>query len=119
MKETYIIRLLRFYGTLFKQQYGFHPTVNVPRFGKAMKELTQTHSEAQIKALLFIFFNWYGMDGTDQFEHEKLVKSTFNIHWFVSCLNSYEAYARNVLAIKMDIPEEVTKFLDEQKLSTF
>lgn len=112
-KETYIIRLLRLYGTLFKKQFGFYPTVSIPRFGKTMKELMVSHTEDQVSALIIIFFNWFGMDGGDQLEHDKLIKSTFNIHWFASCINQYEAYARNVLDIKMDDPECIDKFVKE------
>ncbi len=112
-KDTYILRLVRYYGALFKKQFGFNPTINIPRFGKAMKQLVETHTEDQIKALMIVFFNWYGMDGKDQFEHDKLMKATFNPQWFLSCINSYEAYLRNVLEINIDNAPILDKFLKD------
>lgn len=109
-QDTYITRLLRRYSFLFGKIYGFAPTVNIGRFGKTMKELMESRSEKQISALMIIYFQWHGMTGNDNYEYEKLTKSTHNPQWFGSTINQYEAYMRNVLHINMD---------DELELDTF
>ncbi len=112
-KETYMTRFLRIYCSLFRQKYGFSPMLNIARYRRPLKALVEARSEKQIQALLFIFFNWYGMTGNDQREQESLQKATFNPQWFFSCVNSYEAYARNVLGINLDNEPEVDKFLKD------
>jgi hypothetical protein len=109
--KNYIQRVLSIYTSLFRDKYGFHPQLPIGRFGKALKTLIKTHTELQIAALLIVFFEWQGMDGSDSFERDKLLKVTHNHGWFFSSVNKYEAYLRNVFGLKFDDEEEVRNFV--------
>lgn len=115
--KTYIIRVLSVYRDLFFDKYRFYPTVSVPRFGKSLKQLIETKTELQIAAMLITFFNWHGMTGQEQFEHEKLLKAAFNVNWFFSTVTQYEAYLRNVMRIDFDSNEDVLRFVSSHMKS--
>lgn len=118
--KTYINRLFAVYRRLFKDKFGFEPTINMGLFGKTMKALVETKNELQIASLLVVFFNWRGMSSTDDFAHKKLVDATFNISWFNGSINAYEAYLRNVLSINPDSEQELRQFIKDNlsRLST-
>lgn len=109
--KTHILRVLSIYNDLFQATYGFAPQVPFGRFGKALNTLLQTKTELQISALLVCFFNWAGMSGNDNFEREKLIKSSHNPFWFFSTVNSYEAYLRNVYGLNFDDNSKVREFV--------
>ena len=109
--KTYILRLLSVYADLFKYTYGFMPAIPFSRFGRGVKTLMETKTEMQIAALLIIFFDWQGMNGMDQWEHQKLLDATHTPWWFFSCINQYEAYLRNVHKLQFDDPLQVREFV--------
>jgi len=109
--RTYIDRVLKIYNILFRNLYGFSPTISIPRFGKELKKLLQSKSEVQVSALLIAFFDWAGMDGRDDRERSKLVASSHNPFWFFSTVNQYEAKLRNVDGLDLDNEEAVKDFV--------
>ena len=118
--KNYILRLFKVYSILFEDKFGFKPKINMGLFGKTIKSLVSDKTEIQIATLLVVFFNWRGMSGSDEYAHQRLVDATFNISWFKSSINSYEAYARNVICIDLDNEINVREFLKDNlsKLST-
>lgn len=114
--KTYIIRILSVYRDLFKDKYGFHPSVSMGKFGKLCKTLIETHTELQIAAMLIVFFDWAGMDGSDDFTREKLTNATHSFGWFFSTTNQYEAFLRNVQHLNMDVQEDVREFVAKNLL---
>ena len=111
--KTYITRLLSTYKRLFNDKFGFQPTVDMPRFGKACKSLCEAHHELQIASMMVIYFQWCGMAGNDEFTHKKLLDNAFNFQWFSSTINQYEAYLRNVMKVDMDNESSLISFLRE------
>lgn len=109
--KTYILRVLSIYKDLFRDKYNTEPTIDIARFGKALKSLMQTKTELQVAALLVCFFNWHGITGYDQFENDKLLKATFNPFWFFSTVTSYEIYLRNVFGLDLDDELKVKEFV--------
>ena len=109
--KTYILRLLSIYRDLFREKFGYNPTVDIPRWGKSCAELIKTRSELQISALLITFFNWRGMTGDDQYESDRLTKSANPFQMFFYNVNQYEAHLRNVQGLKFDDEDEVLKFV--------
>lgn len=114
--KSYVLRVLSVYRDLFRSKYSAEPTVDIGRFGKSLKTLMESKTELQIAALLITYFNWYGMTGSDQFEHDKLLKATFNPFWFFSSVTSYEIYLRNVFGLEFDIESAVRTFVAKSLL---
>lgn len=109
--KNYIFRVLSIYRDLFRNKYGFAPTISVPRFGKSIKELVSTYSELQIAALLVVFFNWKGITGDNDFESTKLINAAYPIQWFHTSINQYEVYLRNVFHLDFENEEAVREFV--------
>jgi hypothetical protein len=105
------MRVLSIYNDLFRDKYGFSPTVNIGMFGKKLKELLTGKTEIQVAALLITFFNWHGMSGNDSSEQEKLLKAAFNVNWFFSTVTQYEAYLRNVMQLNLDNEKDTLGFV--------
>jgi hypothetical protein len=114
--KTYILRVISIYRDLFKDKYGFDPKINIGLFGKKVKELSSQYSELQIAAMLIVFFNWGGMDGSDSRTRQRLLDSSHSPNWFFSTTNSYEVYLRNVCLIKFDDEDEVRSFVGRTML---
>ncbi len=115
--KTYILRVLSIYNDLFKSKYGFKPSIPIPRFGKALKELLKTKTELQISAMLIVFFDWAGMTGDDNFIRQKLIDSGHNFSWFFSTVNQYEVYLRNVYRLDLDSENDVREFVSKNILA--
>lgn len=115
--KTYIVRIISVYSDLFKDKYGFTPTISFGRYGKLLKSLIETHTELQIAAMLIIFFDWAGMDGEDNFTRERLTNATHSLGWFFSTTNSYEAYLRNVFKLEFENEDKVRDFVGRSLLA--
>lgn len=115
--KTYITRILSVYQDLFKNKYGFNPTISFGKFGKLCKILMESHTELQIAAMMIIFFDWAGMDGGDDFQRDKLLNATHSFGWFFSTTNQYEAYIRNVLKLEFNVEEKVKEFVSKSLIS--
>ena len=115
--NTYIKRVLSIYTDLFRHKYGFYPNLPIGRFGKALKLLIKTHTELQIAALLVVFFEWQGMDGSDSFERDRLLKVTHNMGWFFNSVNKYQAYLQNVFGLDFNNEEVVKEFVAKNMLA--
>lgn len=116
--KTYILRVLSIYKDLFRQKYGFIPTLSFGKFGSGLKKLISTHTELQIASLMIVFFNWKGIDGNDDFEEKKLLQVTHNSGWFFNSIDKYKAYLINVFGLDFNNEEEVRKFVSDYILST-
>jgi hypothetical protein len=115
--KTYIIRILSIYNDLFRQKYGFRPTLSIGKFGIMLKRLTKSHTELQIASLMIVFFNWKGIDGNDDFEEKKLLQVTHNSGWFFNSIDKYKAYLINVFRLDFNNEDEVRKFVSDYMLS--
>lgn len=111
--DTYIKRVYTIYADLFKDKYGFSPTINFGRFAKSVKELIDMKSEMQIAALLIIFFNWTGMNGDDEWEQNKLLENAHNPTWFFSTITKYELYLRKMYGLDLDDAIKTREFVAE------
>lgn len=109
--SNYILRVISVYKDLFKDKYGFAPTISFGKFGKMTKTLVESHTELQIAAMLIIFFNWAGMDGNDVFQQERMVNSAHSFGWFFSTTNQYEIYLRNIQGLNLDNEDETRAFV--------
>ena len=111
--NTYIIRLVSIYKDLFRDNYGYEPTINIGRVGKELKPLLLTHTELQLSALLISFFTWSGMTGDNDFERSKLCHASHPFAWFFSNLNQYESYLRNVFKLDLDSESATMGFVSK------
>lgn len=109
--KTYIARIMSVYSDLFKDKYGFYPTINFPRVGNLLKTLILNHTELQISSMLIVFFDWAGMGGDSDFDKEKLINAAHSFGWFYGDTNKYEIYLRNVLRVDFDNEEEVRRYV--------
>lgn len=109
--NTPIQRIKSIYCDLFRDKYGFEPTLKMAIMGSCIDNLLENKTEFQVSALLISFFEWRGMDGSSDFEANKLIGATHPFSWFYSSINSYETYLRNVFHLKFDDPREVAKFV--------
>lgn len=115
--KTYIQRIISVYSDLFKDKYGFYPTINFGRTGKLIQSLIDNKTELQIAALLIVYFDWSGIDGGDEFEREKLLKACYPFGWFYSSINQYEVWIRNVYKLEFDNEEVVKEFVAQNMLA--
>lgn len=115
--KTYILRVLSVYCDLFKDKYGFMPTISFGKFGKLLKSLIESHTELQIAAMMIVFFDWAGMDGGDDFQREKLINSGHSLGWFFSTTNQYEIYLRNVRKLNFNNEDDVRNFVGTSLLA--
>jgi len=90
---------VKLYSKLFQNKLGVDPKINYPRSMAILRGLYEHYNEHQIKALLFCFFEWRGVDGDSDFQNKKLRDSGFPIHWFVKGVSMYEAF------LKKNVPE--------------
>ncbi len=115
--KTYILRILSVYCDLFKDKYGFQPSLSFGKLGKLIKSLMESHTELQIAAMLIVFFNWAGMDGGSDFDRDKLVNAAHSFGWFYGTINQYEIYLRNIQRLEFDNEEKVREFVGRSLLS--
>lgn len=109
--SNYIQRITSVYSDLFKDKYGFYPAINFGKVGNLLKSMILNHTELQIAAMLIVFFDWAGMDGSSDFDREKLVNAAHSFGWFYGTTNQYEIYLRNVLKINLDNEEDTRDFV--------
>lgn len=114
--NNYIIRLLSIYKDLFKNLYGFYPTVPPQNYGKQLKSVCMYKSELQLSLFMIIFFNWAGVSGNSDIDKMKLINAQHPLNWFLKNINPYEVYARNVLNINVDDEDEVREFVAKHML---
>lgn len=115
--NNYIIRLLSIYKDLFKNLYGFYPTVPPQNYGKQLKSVCMYKSELQLSLFMIIFFNWAGVSGNSDIDKMKLINAQHPLNWFLKNINPYEVYTRNVLNINVDDEDEVREFVAKHMLS--
>lgn len=113
--KTYILRLGKVYKILWKSKYGTVPeSINLPRFGKALKPLVAYLTEYQITALLLCHFNWYGASGTNDKEYKFLSDAGFPIELVVKNQDIYVAYLTNVLQVRYTNLSDVKTYVIER-----
>ena len=108
---TRIQRVTSIYKDLYRNKYGCEPTLRMAQVGGCIDTLAKKYTEVQIAALLIVFFEWKGMDGSTDFEQNKLVGVAHPFGWFYGSVNQYEVYLRNVHGLKFDDEGEVIKFV--------
>ena len=106
-----------FYSAVFKKMYGFNPSLRYPITGTMLKRLLKDFSEWQINTMILIHFNWRGMDGTDEFNFKRLRDKSFPLEWLQYNVNSYQAYARNVLGLKFDDDKSLQEYVRNYVIS--
>lgn len=112
--EKPVVVLQRLYRLLFNHLYGFNPS-SYATTGRAFKDLLTTYSEIQIACLLIVFFNWQGMNDTDQREKDFLIKNAHSIFLFKSGINKYEAYTRNVKDMSKEFDDDELLIINVKK----
>jgi hypothetical protein len=115
--KTYILRILSIYKDLFRQKYGFVPTLPFGKFGIMLKRLMATHTELQVSALMIVFFNWKGVTGNDNIEEQRLLNVTHNSSWFFNSIDKYKVYLINVFGLDFNNEEVVRKFVSDYMMS--
>lgn len=104
-------KILTAYKLLFKKKVGFEYRTAYGKDQVILKRLLETYSELQLIALFIVYFNWYGMDGADEREHQFVASTGFALTMFVAQTVKYEMYARNVAKIPLDNEEELNAFV--------
>lgn len=101
-----------FYIAIFKKMFGFTPTVNYPKSGSVIKRMLKDFTEWQCYLFVCIHFEWRGMDGNDEFTHKRLKDRAFPLEWISFNVNSYQAYARNVLGLDFDDEIKLKEYIN-------
>ncbi len=90
MGKTPLSRLKTFYSALYVDEFKVEPRVFLNgKDGGVLKSLLKDFSEVQVAALMIAHFNWYGPDGSQEWEHQKLVNAAFPITWITPNVNKY------------------------------
>lgn len=111
------MRLLTIYKDCFRFFYGFEYKPTFGRDLKILKDILESYSELQVARLLTVYFNWHGMDGSDDREFKFLSGATFSLGLFKSNITKYEAYSRNVLQEKFDDDSELLEIVGKHMRS--
>ena len=106
-------RVIGVYSLIWKDLYGFEPTLNWPQLGKQFKPLLEQFNEWQLAALIDVHFNWHGASGDDNFIHKRLADACFPLAWIPANVNQYRAYITNTLNINFDSLESVKRHVVE------
>lgn len=109
--STPIQRLKSIYNQLYLDKYGFLPSLDMLKVGGSIDSMLKTRSEFQVAAMMVVYFNWRGMDGSDDFAEKRLVNASHPFSWLPSSMNTHETYLRNVQRLDFDNNDEVAKFV--------
>lgn len=109
--KSYIDRLAKLYGTLFKIKMGFSPKIEFGRDGKILSSLKKEYSELQIASMMVLYFDWRGMEDNDDRGYQWLLDNAFPITIMKSKINSLEAYMRNVADVNFDDDRDLLKMV--------
>lgn len=104
-------KILSIYSVLFKHYVGFNYRTAHGKDQTIIKNLLKSYSEDQLTALLIIYFNWYGMSGSDEKEQQFVASTGFALSMFMAQTVKYEMYARNVAGLDMDNEEALKVFI--------
>lgn len=109
--------VLTFYKGLFYRYFGFEPVINYGRDGAVINKLLGENgyglTKSQLKLFITIHFHWKGMEGDDAFSYKRLRDNCFPIGWITTNVNSYTAYAKNVLNIDVSSDAEIDAYIAE------
>lgn len=105
--------IMKFYKGLFYRYFGFEPVINYGRDGAVIKRLLDVLTPQQLRLFIVIHFNWRGMDGTDEFNYKRLKNNSFPIGWISTNINSYMAYAKNVLELDMSDEKVLEEYIND------
>lgn len=111
-------RIVYAYCFFFEKLYGVKYNPNWARMTQEIRPLLDQYHELQIAALLAVFFNWYGMDGQDDFTRKRLEEKCFPMSWFIKDLNIYSVYLQKKMNIDINNMEELREFLKSTELLT-
>lgn len=109
--KSYIDRLTKLYGTLFKLKMGFSPKIEFGRDGKILSSLKKEYSELQLASMMLLYFDWRGMEDNDDRGYQWLLDNAFPITIMKSKINSLEAYMRNVADVDFDDDNDLLKMV--------
>ena len=100
-----------FYSAVFNKLFGFNPSLRYPITGSMLKKLLVDFTQWQIQVMILIHFNWRGMEGNDEWAFKKLRDRSFPLEWLHFSVNSYQAYARNVLGLNFDDDKSLQEYV--------
>lgn len=112
--KSSLLRLVKLYSGLYRNQYGTNPTVDFGRSGKALKVLVGAHGEYKVALALLLYFGWKGANGDDEFMYKRLSGSAFPLYWLADHIDPILAYWRNVIKVDVDSPEQVKRVVDKR-----
>lgn len=110
-------RVMSIYSDCFFHVYGFKYKPNFGRDLSIINTLLKSYSEVQLARLITIYFNWHGMNGSDDKEYNFLTGATHSIGLFKINISKYEAYSRNVLYEPFDDDDKLLEIVGKYILS--
>lgn len=111
--NTPLKRVDSIYGSLFQSKYGFYPTTaTIGSRLKTIKELLKSFTELQLALLFIVFFNWKGMNDSNEKEQAYLQSKTHALPIFKFNNSQYEAYVRNVAGYSKEFDESGEELLN-------
>lgn len=111
--DTRVKSIRGFYMAVFKKMFGFTPQMNYMLSGVLIKRWLKDFNEWQLDTLILIHFNWHGMDSNDEWVYKRLKDNAFPLGWMNNNLNSYQAYARNVLGLDFDNEKALQEYVSK------
>lgn len=109
---TPLSRLKTFYSDLYRDEFRVEPKVFLNgKDGGVLKALLKDFTEVQVGCLMIAHFNWFGADGRDEWEHEKLEKAAFPITWISPNINKYVLFLNSIHKLDLSDPVSAHEFL--------
>lgn len=110
--STPLKRLIKVYSIIWKEKYGFAPTITKwGQLGKQFKLLISTFTEYQLSAIIVLHFDWKGASGTDEFTHKRLSEKCFPLEWVAGSVNEYVAFLKNSIGLDFDDKKAVKSYV--------
>lgn len=110
--STPLKRLVKIYSLIWKDKYGFYPTITKwGQLGKQFKLLISTFTEYQLSAIIVLHFDWKGANGDSDFIHKRLSEKCFPLEWVQPAVNEYVAYLKNSIGLNFDDKKEVKSYV--------
>lgn len=114
MGKTWILRIVNFYSSLWLSTYGRLPIItNYGKLGKLLKPYKDNYSEYQLALMLMQYFEWYGLSGGDDFEHQRLHTKAFPLELFKFYADPIAVFLSDVIDDEKQVEQLVNSKMKE------
>lgn len=99
--KNYISRLVEIYHLAWNYKFKFQCLEQAKgRTAKILKNLKEDYTEYEIASMIFLHFEWKGLNNDNEFMNKKLEDNCFPMSWLAMSVNSYQTFLKEKMGIK-------------------